>query len=98
MKEQAGTGTENCRSGYRDSRWDMLGQVLAVHGDKSASQDADSPNTDRLLNLLGPLAGARIAGGCHHCDAEQTITYVEPLVWSVTVGHEDDCPILARST
>jgi hypothetical protein len=49
-----------------------------------------------LTDLLGPLDGARIPGGCHHCDAYQTTHPVEAGVWSITVHHDDWCPVLQR--
>ncbi|MGA8724823.1 MAG: hypothetical protein WB565_07255 [Acidimicrobiales bacterium] len=48
---------------------------------------------DPIHELFGPVAsnGSRIPGGCHTCDAYQTLTEVEPGVWTVTVHHDDDC-------
>jgi hypothetical protein len=45
-----------------------------------------------VLNILGPLDGTEIPGGCDHCDAYQTVKPVTAGVWSVTVHHDDDCP------
>jgi hypothetical protein len=45
--------------------------------------------------MLAPLAGKRIAGGCDSCDAYQTVRAVEPGLWTVTVHHDDWCPLLA---
>jgi hypothetical protein len=47
-------------------------------------------------NLLGPLDGRRVPGGCAECDAFQTAELVEPEVWKINVVHDDDCPFLAR--
>jgi hypothetical protein len=46
---------------------------------------------DLLANVLGPLDGAEVPGGCDECDAYQT---VEPQsgVWVVTVHHDGWCP------
>lgn len=48
-----------------------------------------------LLPILGPLDGARIAGGCDYCEAYQTVQPIEAGAWSVSVMHDDDCPWLA---
>lgn len=53
--------------------------------------------TDPLVNILGPLDGARIPGGCDQCDAYQT-TRVEDGVWHITVHHDDWCPVLQART
>jgi hypothetical protein len=53
-----------------------------------------SPAQDAIADLLGPLDGARIPGGCDHCDAYQTTGPVSTGVWSITVHHDDDCPTL----
>ena len=47
---------------------------------------------DSLTNVLGPLDGARIAGGCDHCDAYQTVGVVEAGIWTLTVHHDESCP------
>lgn len=49
---------------------------------------------DPFANLFGPLDGAQIPGGCEHCDAFQTVDAVEAHIWSLTVHHDDWCPIL----
>ena len=43
---------------------------------------------------LAALNGARIPGGCDHCDAYQTIHAHRhgPDVHSITVHHDDSCP------
>ncbi len=50
------------------------------------------PARDVLLPILGPLDGARIPGGCDHCDAFQTTAQVQPMIWTMTVHHDDACP------
>ncbi len=47
-----------------------------------------------LVNILGPLDGGDLPGGCEDCDAYQTVGQLERGVWSVTVHHDDDCPTL----
>jgi hypothetical protein len=51
---------------------------------------------DPVANILGPLDGARIPGGCEHCDAYQTAAPVQAGVWSVTVHHDAWCPWLKQ--
>lgn len=53
-----------------------------------------SPAQD-LARMLGPLDGARIAGGCEVCDAYQTVEVVSLGVWLNVVHHDDDCHVLA---
>jgi hypothetical protein len=48
---------------------------------------------DPIVNLLGPLDGAAIPGGCDRCDAYQTVTAVSNGIWSLTIHHDDDCPV-----
>jgi hypothetical protein len=55
-----------------------------------------SPAQAHVLRLLGPLDGRKIAGGCDHCDAYQTVTLIEAGVFAMTVHHDDDCPFLAE--
>jgi hypothetical protein len=50
------------------------------------------PLGDVLLPILGPLDGARIQGGCEHCDAYQTAHQDEPYMWRILVHHDDGCP------
>ena len=45
----------------------------------------------RDLFSKAALAGQRIRGGCDTYDAYQTLTEVQPHVWSLIV-HHDDCP------
>ena len=50
------------------------------------------PFRRRLANMLGALDGARIPGGCDHCDAYQTVQPIVAGVWQITVHHDDHCP------
>ncbi len=51
-----------------------------------------------MADPIGPffssLAGKRIPGGCPECDAEQRLEEVAPNVWSLVIGHDDECPVL----
>lgn len=47
----------------------------------------------QLVDLLGPLDGAAIPGGCDRCDAHQTARPVSEGVWSITVRHDAWCPV-----
>ncbi|WP_217553076.1 hypothetical protein [Streptomyces sp. GbtcB6] len=38
------------------------------------------------------LNGTVIPGGCDTCNAEQRITRIEPLLWSIGIAHDDWCP------
>jgi hypothetical protein len=49
-----------------------------------------------MVNVLGPLEGAQIPGGCDTCDAYQTVGAVEHGIWMITVHHDDGCPVLKR--
>ena len=49
----------------------------------------------QVARTLGPLDGARIPGGCGHCDAYQAVAAVAAGVWTLAVHHDDDCPFLA---
>lgn len=54
-----------------------------------------SPAQTRVAQLLGPLDGARIPGGCDQCaDPYQTVEPVAPGVWVNNIHHDDDCPVL----
>jgi len=48
------------------------------------------------LNILGPLEGAEIPGGCDQCEAYQTVQPIVAGVWSITVHHDDDCDVFLR--
>ncbi len=54
-----------------------------------------SPSQQRVAAILGPLDGARVAGGCSCCDAYQTVEPVQAGVWMIEVHHDDWCPVLA---
>jgi hypothetical protein len=51
---------------------------------------------DPMVNVLGPLDGAEIPGGCDNCDAYQTVRAAGALMWSITVHHDEDCPTWAK--
>jgi hypothetical protein len=46
----------------------------------------------RLVDMLSPLDGARIPGGCPDCDAYQTTQPVSAGVWMIHVHHDNRCP------
>lgn len=50
-----------------------------------------------MSDVLGPLVGQEIPGGCDTCDAVQTVERDErlPLLWHMRVHHDDDCPTFA---
>lgn len=54
-----------------------------------------SPAQTAMARALGPLDGARIAGGCDSCDAYQTARPASAGVWRITVHHDDWCPVVA---
>ncbi len=47
---------------------------------------------DFLGQLLGPLSGGQVAGGCDECDARQVVRQVEAGGWTITTHHADGCP------
>lgn len=47
---------------------------------------------DLIRNIFGPLDGAKIYGGCEHCEAYQTVKPITDGGWSITVHHDDWCP------
>ncbi len=49
-----------------------------------------------LARILGPLEGARVPGGCDHCDADQTVEPLEAGVWVIHVHHDDGCPFYVK--
>jgi hypothetical protein len=59
-------------------------------------RDGHDGRADHLVNMLGPLDGARILGGCEHCDAYQTVEAVKPGVWVIHVFHDEWCPVLLK--
>ncbi len=54
------------------------------------------PATNPASMLIRAQDGARIPGGCDHCDAYQTITADKwgPNAHGITVHHDDWCPWL----
>jgi hypothetical protein len=57
------------------------------------------PPQDPVSVMITALDGARIPGGCDHCDAYQDITANacgHRGVHLLTIRHDDDCPELAR--
>ena len=48
--------------------------------------------TDPIRPFFTSLAGKLIPGGCPECDAEQRLEEVAPNIWSLVIGHDDDCP------
>lgn len=55
-----------------------------------------SPSQQRVAELLGPLEGAQIPGGCTECDAYQTVQPVVAGVWNISTHHDTWCPVLAQ--
>ena len=51
-----------------------------------------SPAQASMSRELGPLEGAKIPGGCDHCNAYQVVKPIEAGVWSIGVYHDDWCP------
>lgn len=54
--------------------------------------------TDHLTDILGPLDGAQIPGGCDTCPAYQTIDPLKAGIWQLTIHHDPNCPTLTRHT
>jgi hypothetical protein len=54
-------------------------------------------SSDPLRDVLGPLDGGRIPGGCDSCDAYQVPTCIARNVWTIVVHHDDWCPQLRGS-
>lgn len=52
---------------------------------------------EQAADLLGPLDGARIPGGCETCDAYQTVHPESTGVWTIDIHHDSDCPRLAEA-
>lgn len=50
-----------------------------------------------ITDVLGPLDGGRIPGGCDSCDAYQTPRQLAVGVWQVDVYHDRWCPVLAQA-
>ena len=53
-------------------------------------------NCNPIHALLASAAtkGQHVRGGCDSCDAHQTLEEVDDGIWSLTVHHDDDCPVL----
>ncbi|MCU1490825.1 MAG: hypothetical protein JWM85_2230 [Acidimicrobiaceae bacterium] len=51
-----------------------------------------------ITNLLGPMDGAEIPGGCESCEAVQRFRMESALLFVLEVVHDDDCPSLKRGT
>lgn len=52
--------------------------------------------TDRLLfDVLGPLEGTEIPGGCPQCEAHQTVKATTVTCWTITIHHDPGCPRLS---
>lgn len=49
----------------------------------------------RLVDLLGPLDGLDLPGGCPDCTATQTVRAIRAGLWWVDILHEPTCPALA---
>lgn len=49
----------------------------------------------QLTDVFGALDGARIPGGCDHCEAYQTVAPISAGIWNIHVMHDADCPWLA---
>lgn len=46
----------------------------------------------RVAQLLGPLDGAQLPGGCPTCDAYQTVTPIAAGAWTINIHHDEWCP------
>jgi hypothetical protein len=49
---------------------------------------------DPIREVLGPLDGGRIPGGCEECDAYQVPECLANRVWVIRVHHDDGCPLV----
>jgi len=49
----------------------------------------------RLVDLLGPLDGLNLPGGCPDCTATQTVRAIRAVLWQIEILHEPTCPTLA---
>ena len=52
------------------------------------------PNPIHEMLAKEAAKGQRVRGGCDSCDAFQTLEEVDEGVWSLTVHHDDWCPVL----
>ena len=48
-----------------------------------------------VKELITPLIGARVAGGCDACDAYQVVEQVEEGIYAFGIFHDDNCRTLA---
>lgn len=55
-----------------------------------------SPHNDPIVNILGPLDGDQLPGGCDSCEAYETVEPSTAGVWKLVIHHDDACPVLAR--
>ena len=51
---------------------------------------------DPLVNVLGPLDGAALRGGCDHCDAYQSVSVMSAGVYRIDVLHDAGCPLIGK--
>lgn len=49
---------------------------------------------DRFEELMSRLTEQSIPGGCDYCDSLQTVEAMAPGVYTLTVHHDDTCPVL----
>lgn len=63
---------------------------------KRSRKDPSGAAPNSLADLLGPLDGAKIPGGCDRCDAYQTTSAISAGIWQVTVHHDEWCPVLQQ--
>jgi len=49
-----------------------------------------------VANLLGPLDGERVPGGCGSCNAYQEVRPVTAGMFAIQVHHDEWCPFLNR--
>jgi len=50
-----------------------------------------------LANVLGPLDGATVPGGCESCEAYQIVRSEAPGMWVIDVFHDEGCPVLLKA-
>jgi hypothetical protein len=48
-------------------------------------------------DLFKKAEGGPIPGGCDMCSADQVLEQVSPGVHSLTIRHDDSCPVLRAS-
>ena len=90
--DSSGVGFDFSRRHPRRAR-----QVITSRDDRKPPPAPTQGHPDLLAELLGPLEGVLIPGGCDFCDAFQVVraTAVARDVWHLTVYHDDSCPDLA---